>query len=155
MTLEPLEETSRFQLTAKHIALVLVVVGLLISGYLSYVKFLDVPIICSENQTFSCSTVQASRWSTLLDIPIAYLGFGLYLLIGSLLLLEDSTDFLAEYGRLLIFTLGIIGWLFSMWLVYIQAFIILAFCQWCLAHEFNFTLLFGVIIYLLWDHLRE
>ncbi|MGB7338562.1 MAG: vitamin K epoxide reductase family protein [Phototrophicaceae bacterium] len=155
MTLEPLEETSLFQLTAKHIALVLVVVGLLISGYLSYVKFLDVPIICSENQTFSCSTVQASRWSTLLDIPIAYLGFGLYLLIGSLLLLEDSTDFLAEYGRLLIFTLGIIGWLFSMWLVYIQAFIILAFCQWCLAHEFNFTLLFGVIIYLLWDHLRE
>lgn len=155
MTNQTANDASEFRIEAKHIALILVVIGLIISGYLSYIKLLDAPIICSENQTFSCSTVQASRWSELFGIPIAYLGFGLYLLIGSLLLLEDTTDFLAEYGRLLIFTLGIIGWLFSMWLVYIQAVIILAFCQWCLAHEFNFTLLFGVILYLTWDHLRE
>ncbi len=147
-------EQSGFQFTARHLALILVVVGLLVSGYLSYVKLLNVPIICSENQTFSCSTVQASKWSTLAGIPIAYLGFGLYLLIGTLLLLEERIAFLEDNGRLIVFTLGLFGWMFSMWLVYIQAFIILAFCQWCLGHELNFTILFGVILYRLWQDLR-
>lgn len=149
------KDESGFQFNAWHLALILVVLGLIISGYLSYVKLLNVPIICSENETFSCSTVQASKWSRLSGIPIAYLGFGLYTIIGTLLLLEKRVAFLEEYGRLIIFTLGLFGWLFSMWLVYIQAFIILAFCQWCLAHEFNFTVLFGVILYLLWQHLQE
>lgn len=141
-------------LNARNIALILVLIGLVISGYLSYVKLLNVPIICSEDQTFSCSVVQASKWSRLGNIPIAYLGFGLYALIGGLLLLENRIPFLEDNGRLIVFVLGLIGWLFSMWLVYIQAFIILAFCQWCLAHEFTFTLLFGVIVYRVWQDLK-
>lgn len=142
------EQLGKFDI--KYLALILVIIGLLISGYLSYVKLLNAPIICSEDQTFSCSVVQASKWSRLGGIPIAYLGFGLYALIGSLLILEDRIDFLVINGRIIVFILGLIGWMFSMWLVYIQAFIILAFCQWCLAHEFTFTLLFGVIVYRLW-----
>lgn len=140
-------------LNAKNIALILILVGLLVSGYLSYVRLLDAPIVCTENDTFSCSVVQNSSWSTLMGIPITYLGFGLYLLIGTLFLLENTTAFLQDNGRLIIFILGLIGWLFSMWLVFVQAQIIQAFCQWCLAHEFNFTLLFATIIYLLWQDL--
>lgn len=147
-----ISEKTGFQ--ARHLALILVLVGLVISGYLSYVKLLNAPILCSENQTFSCSVVQASRWSQLGGIPIAYLGFGLYCLIGLTLLLENRSSFLEDNARLIVFVLGLIGWLFSMWLVYIQAFIILAFCQWCLAHEFTFTLLFGVIIFRLWQDLK-
>lgn len=147
-----ISENTGFQ--ARHLALILVLIGLVISGYLSYVKLLNVPILCSENQTFSCSVVQASKWSRLGGIPIAYLGFGLYSLIGVILLLENRISFLQENGRLIVFVLGLVGWLFSLWLVYIQAFIILAFCQWCLAHEFIFTLLFGVIVFRLWQDLR-
>lgn len=147
-----ISEKTGFQ--ARHLALILVIIGLVISGYLSYVKLLNAPIICSENQTFSCSVVQASKWSRLGGIPIAYLGFGLYCLIGLTLLLENSVSFLQENGRLIAFILGLVGWLFSMWLVYIQAFVILAFCQWCLAHEFTFTLLFGVIVYRVWQDLK-
>ena len=139
---------------ARNIALVLVLIGLVISGYLSYVKLLNVPIICLEDQIFSCDVVQSSKWSRLGGIPIAYLGFGSYSLIGMVLLLENRIPILKDNGRLIVFVLGLIGWLFSIWLVYIQAFIILAFCQWCLAHEFIFTLLFGVIIYRVWQDLK-
>lgn len=148
------EQNQQRNFSALHIALILVAVGLVISGYLSYVKILNVPIICSENQTFSCGVVQASKWSRLGNIPIAYLGFALYCIIGILLLFEKRIAFLQDNGRVIAFILGLIGWLFSMWLVYIQAFVILAFCQWCLAHEFTFTLLFGVILFRLWQDFR-
>lgn len=148
-------DDSQSLFTAKNFALVLIVIGLLISGYLSSVVLIDAPIICTENQTFSCGTVQASRYSELYGVPVAYLGFGLYAVLGLLLFFEDRSDFLAEYGYIFIFFGGIIGWLFSMWLVYVQFFIILALCQWCLAHEANFTVLFGVILYLTWQHLNE
>lgn len=148
-------DESGFQFSAWHFALILVVVGLVISGYLSYVKLLNVPIICVEGDQFNCGAVASSKWANLMGIPVAYMGFLGYLVMGSLFLLEDRFAFLQEYGLILLFTIGLVGWLFSMWLVYIQAFIILAFCQWCLAHEFNFTILFGVILYLLWQHLQE
>ncbi|MGJ3237796.1 MAG: vitamin K epoxide reductase family protein [Anaerolineae bacterium] len=140
---------------AVQVALVLVAIGLVISGYMSYTKLLDVPIVCVEGETFSCSTVENTRWAELFGIPVAYLGFSGYLLIGLILYFENHNHFLQEYGRLLLFGIGLVGWLFSMWLVYVQAVVILAFCQWCLAHELNFTILFGVVIYLLWQHWQD
>ena len=147
-------EDSGFQFTARHLALILVVIGLVISGYLSYVKLLDVPIICVEGEQFSCTAVESSKWSTFQGIPVAYLGFAGYLFIGAVLLLEKRIAFLEDNGRLILFIIALFGWMYSMWLVYVQAVIILAFCQWCLAHEFNFTILFGVILYMLWQDLR-
>jgi len=144
-----------FGLNAWTFALVLVCVGLVISGYLSYVKLLDAPIYCSDDGTFSCGVVTNSRYSTLGGIPVAYLGFGLYMLIGVLLLVEHTHVFLRDNGRLLVLILGLVGWTFSMWLVYVQAVVIQAYCQWCLSHEFNFTVLFGIIVYLFWEDVNN
>lgn len=141
-------------LSAKALALLFVVAGLVISGYLSYAKLFNVQTVCTETAQFSCGVVQNSLYSELYGIPIAYLGFGLYALIGVTLLLEDRVPLLVEYGRLLVFVMGVVGWVFSMWLIYVQGAILGMWCQWCLAHEFNFTLLFGVILYLLWDDWR-
>lgn len=144
-----------FQLTAKHLALLFVVVGLLISGYLSYTKLVQAQVVCVEGESFDCDTVQHSVWSKLAGIPVAYLGFAGYALIGVLFLLEDRNDFLADNARLILFVTGLIGWLYSMWLVYVQAAILQTFCQWCIGHEVNFTLLFAVIGYLFWRDLQE
>lgn len=148
-------ENTEFVVDARLFALILIVIGLLISGYLSYVKLADVPIICTENDTFSCSVVENSKWASIMGIPVAYLGFAGYLLMGLILLLEERLDFLMDYGRTLNFTIGIFGWLFSMWLVYVQAVILEAYCLWCLAHELNFTILFGLVIYMLWQEMRD
>ena len=148
-------ENTGFQFDARTLALILVVIGLLISGYLSYVKLADVEIICTEGETVNCQVVENSKWASIMGIPVAYLGFAGYALMGLILLLEDRIDFLMDYGRTLNFTIGIFGWLFSMWLVYVQAGILQAYCLWCLTHEVNFTILFGVVCYLLWQEMRE
>ena len=128
------------------ISLVLVIIGLGISGYLSYVKLTEVPTVCIGGGAFNCEVVQNSIYAKLFGIPIAYLGFLTYIVIGALLLLQNRIAFLQEYGVMLQFGIIIFAFLFSIWLVYLQAFQLKAFCTWCLSHEVTMTLLFLVTI---------
>jgi uncharacterized membrane protein len=125
------------------IALVLVVIGLFISGYLSYVKLTEVPIVCvADSSIFNCEVVQNSIYSRIAGIPIAYLGFISNVVIGFLLLFENRISFLSENGVLLVFGANLFTFLYSVYLVYLQFFVLKALCPWCLAHEAYVTLLF-------------
>ncbi|MCB9453659.1 MAG: vitamin K epoxide reductase family protein [Anaerolineaceae bacterium] len=126
----------------RYLALVLAAVGLFISGYLSYVEITDTSAICVESSTFNCDLVQSSIYSEIMGIKIAYLGVVTYLLLGVLLLVEDRIPLLHEYGPVLIFGITLFGFLYSVWLVYVQAFRLEAFCPWCLGQELAMTLLF-------------
>jgi uncharacterized membrane protein len=128
------------------ISLLLVVVGIFISGYLTYVKLSQTDMVCVQGGAFNCSVVQNSVYSRFMGIEIAYLGLAMYLFVGALLLLEKRVAFLQEYGTALIFGVTLFAWLFSMWLVYVQFFLLQALCPWCLAHEVNITILFIVAI---------
>lgn len=128
------------------ISLVLVVIGIVISGYLSYGKLTEVPTVCIEGGAFNCDVVQNSVYAKLFGIPVAYLGFATYLVIGALLLLQNRIEFLKEYGVMIQFGIILFAFLFSVWMVYLQAFQLKAFCVWCLAHEVTMTLLFLVSI---------
>jgi uncharacterized membrane protein len=125
-------------------AIALVVVGLLISGYLSYSKLTETPTICTEGGGFNCEVVQSSVYSKLAGIPIAYLGFLSYVALGVMIVLENRVPLLRDYGITLVFGITLFAFLFSMWLVYVQAFRLEAFCVWCLSHEVTMTLLFVV-----------
>lgn len=131
-------------LTLWHLSLILVTVGLFISGYLSYVKLTNVEMACAANSIFNCDVVQNSTYSRMFDIPIAWLGLATYLVIGGLLLVQNRIPFLREYGMLLLFGIVLFGWVYSMYLVYIQFFVLKALCMWCLMHEITFTILFIV-----------
>lgn len=131
----------------RRMQMLLVVIGLVVASYLSYLKLTDVPAVCVQGGPFNCNVVLNSRYSELAGIPIAYLGLAVYVIIGALLLLETRVEFLRENGSLLIFGIGLFAWLFSMWLVYVQVGLLQALCPWCLAHELNFTILFGTIVY--------
>ncbi len=128
------------------ISLVLVVIGIGISGYLSYVKLTETPTVCIEGGGFNCEVVQSSIYAKLFGIPIAYMGLATYLVIGVLLLLQNRNTFLREYGVMIQFGIIMFAFLFSVWLVYLQAFQLKAFCMWCLSHELTMTLLFIVSI---------
>ncbi len=128
------------------LSLVLVVIGIGISGYLSYVKLTDVPMQCVQGSVFNCDAVQNSAYSRMFGIPIAYMGLATYLLIGALLLLHDRVGFLRDFGVMIEFGVILFAFLFSVWLVYVQVFILEALCVWCLAHEINMTALFVVAI---------
>ncbi|MBZ0293975.1 MAG: vitamin K epoxide reductase family protein [Anaerolineae bacterium] len=126
------------------LSLIFVVIGLVISGYLSYTKLTNTSVACVESGAFNCDLVSSSAYSRFMGIEVAYLGFASYLLIGALILLEDRIGFLQSFGPALVFGITLFGFLFSMWLVYAQVVLLQALCPWCLAHELNITLLFVV-----------
>ncbi len=137
------------------LALLLVGIGILLSGYLSYAKLTEVPIQCIEGGAFQCDVVQNSAYARLAGIPIAYLGLATYIVIGFLILFQDRIGILRDYGNVLEFGVVLFAFLFSMWLVYVQVAILEALCQWCLAHEINMTILFIVAILRLRQSLKS
>jgi len=142
-------------ITVRHIQLLSVLFGLFVSGYLSYLKLTDVPSVCIQNGPFNCNVVLNSIYSEIGGIPIAYLGFFTYTVIGIVLLFENRVGFFQEYGKLITFGVGLFAWMFSMWLVFVQFVLLQALCPWCLSHEANFTFLFGMICYRLYKDMSE
>lgn len=131
----------------RRLQLLFVLVGLVVAGYLSYLKLADAPAVCVQSGPFNCDVVLNSQYSELAGIPIAYLGFAVYVIIGLILVLENKNTFLQQFGNLISFGIALFAWLFSMWLVYVQFGLLQAICPWCLTHETNFTLLFFAIVY--------
>lgn len=142
--------SNRRERLVRRAQLTLVVIGLAVAGYLSYLKLAEAPAVCVESGPFNCNVVLNSQYSELAGIPIAWLGFAVYIVIGLILLLERRIGLLREWGTLAVFGIGLFAWLFSLWLVYVQFALLQALCPWCLTHETNFTVLFGLICYRLY-----
>lgn len=128
------------------ISLVILLVAIGVSGYLSYLKLPNSTAqpVCLSGGAFDCGTVLSSVYSELAGIPIAWLGLGTNLLIVALILLKERVGLLREYGTLIIFGVVLFAFVYSVYLVYLQAFVIRAYCPWCLSHEALLTLLFIV-----------
>ena len=104
----------------------LAVVGLLISAYLSWVHLAGAEPVCGL-EGGGCRAVQASRYATILSVPVAALGLAGYagLLLAALLR--------GEVGAYLGLLVALVGTLFSAYLTYLEVFVIGAVCQWCVA----------------------
>jgi uncharacterized membrane protein len=139
--------------TLRNLSLLLIGLGILVSGYLSYIKFTEEPMVCAEDAGFNCDVVQNSVYAEVGGVAIAYLGLATYLVLGALILVENRLEVLREYGPLLVFAIALFAFVYSMYLVYIQAFVLEAFCQWCLMHELIITVLIVVVTLRLRRHL--
>ncbi len=142
MTTETTSPSIQNILNLRNVCLILIVIGVGISGYLSYAELTETSVQCIEGQSFNCDVVQNSVYSTFMGIPVAYLGFATYLLLGTLLLLEQRIATLEAYGAVLVFGITLFAFLYSVYLVYVQFALLETFCQWCLAHEATITALF-------------
>jgi uncharacterized membrane protein len=104
----------------------LAVVGLLISGYLTWVHYMGVAPVCVGGGG-GCETVQTSSYVTILGVPVALVG-----LVGySGLLISASLR--GELGVYLGFLVALVGTLYSAYLTYLEVFVIHAICEWCVA----------------------
>jgi uncharacterized membrane protein len=112
---------------------VLAVIGIGIGTYLTYTHYAKLNVLCLSSG--GCETVQHSSYSKLAGIPVATLGLAGY--IGILI----SLWIRGELGRMIGFALALIGFLFSMYLTYREAFTIHAYCQWCLGSATILTIL--------------
>ncbi len=132
------------RITLRTISLILIAIGILITGYLSIAELTNTTTACIESGAFNCDVVQNSAYSKIMGIPIAVLGFGTYLILGALVALENRVGLLKDYGVVLVFAITLFGFLYSAWLTYIEFFQLKALCPWCLASATVMTLLFIV-----------
>jgi uncharacterized membrane protein len=112
---------------------VLSLVGLAIAGYLTYVHYAGLKVLCLSSG--GCETVQSSTYAKLDGVPVPVLG-----LIGYFLIL-CSLAMRGELGRLSGFGLALIGFGYSAYLTYRELFTIKAICQWCVGSAVVMTLL--------------
>jgi uncharacterized membrane protein len=100
----------------------------------------------------SCETVQTSKWATFLGVPVGAWGVGYYIVV-LVLGLVGLTPRYADTRRLseILVLLTAFGVLFSLWLTYLELFVIHAICQWCVISAILATILFIVS----WLDLRE
>jgi uncharacterized membrane protein len=117
------------------------IIGLLDSGYLSYSKLTETRLYCTPGLG-DCATVNASQWSTIFGIPVAFLGLATYLAILLLLIFGKKIRIVAPYQEYLFFFITLVGMLFSGYLTYIEAAVLHTYCQWCLVSAAMITLLF-------------
>jgi uncharacterized membrane protein len=113
--------------------LVLALIGIGIAGYLTYVHYAGLKVLCLSSG--GCETVQSSRFAKLGGVPVALLGLIGY--IGILASLAIKT----ELGRVAGFGIALIGFGFSMYLTYRELFTIKAICQWCVSSAMLMTVL--------------
>lgn len=115
--------------------------GLLLTAYLTAVAWWGTsPALCTEGS--GCDLVQHSRWSTLLGLPMALWGFGLYLLIG-LVALQRSGK-LRRWRRL--WTLSLAGVLISLYLTVVGIAALDAVCMWCLLSFATLVAIFVLVV---------
>ena len=94
------------------------------------------PVPCSV--THGCEEVLNSRFSALAGIPISWFGFAFYLTVFSVAVFA----IFSEEGPLkLIFWPALAAFLISAGLVGVQAFILKAWCQYCLGSAILTTLI--------------
>jgi uncharacterized membrane protein len=118
------------------IAAVLALVGLGDAVYLTVEHLTGATLQCSI--THGCAEVLGSRFATIGNVPLAAVGAAAYFTVFSLATL-------AAFGytstRLFLAALVVLMFLFTLWLLYLQAFVLHAFCQYCLLSASITTLL--------------
>jgi uncharacterized membrane protein len=127
--------------------------GLFLGAYLTMYKFGVIgSLACNVG---SCEQVQTSRWSVFLGLPVATWGVGYYVLMLALAIAGLQPRFM-DSRRLSLAMLLLTGWavVFTAWLNYLEAFVIHAWCEWCLGSAGMVAVLF-VLALLDWRETRQ
>jgi uncharacterized membrane protein len=112
---------------------VAVVGGLAVAGYLTFIESTGAPVMCGP--TGGCETVQSSRYAILFGVlPIGVLGLAGYLaILAGWLAWQFGPQAMKKIGVLSVWAMCIFGVLFSIYLTFLEPFVIGATCMWCIS----------------------
>jgi uncharacterized membrane protein len=111
--------------------LVLSLLGTGISGYLVYAHYFKIDPVCLPGAP--CEVVLTTRYADMWGVPLSLLGMLMYLglvVLNVWQLVKGEKAGLAAAG---VYSLALAGTLFSLYLLYLEAFVIHGYCTWCLA----------------------
>jgi uncharacterized membrane protein len=132
-------------MTKRMVIAALSLVGCFVALYLTLYKFGVFGVLkCGVG---SCETVNTSRWAEFLGLPVAAWGLAFYLaaLAVSLVGVQDRWVDSLAVSRVLV-GMSAVGVLFSGWLTYLEAFVIHAYCLYCLVSAAIVTVIFAVAV---------
>ncbi len=129
----------------KPIALALSLLGLFDSLYLLYTYTSPSrPMVCIGG---GCDAVRASAYSTPFGVPMPVFGVLGYALLAAVIFVESLLSArLARLARIAVLAMTGFGFSFSLYLDYLQAFKIHAYCAWCVTSGIAMTALFALAI---------
>lgn len=139
--LEQISSSSNTVAKLPLLAAIVALIGLADAIYLTIQHFTGEKVPCSLIS--GCEQVLTSSYAEIFGIPTAAFGAAAYFLAFSLAIL-------AAYGNRKMWTffsgLVILMTLFTLWLIYLQAFVIGAFCQFCLISAVTTLTLFVIFL---------
>jgi len=106
---------------------VVALAGIGVAGYLTYVHYQPEALVCTVGG--GCETVQESSYAELFGVPVALLGLLGYVAV-LVLVVWDS-----ELARTLAAAVALTAVGFVVYLIVLQAFVIDAWCIWCLVND--------------------
>ena len=120
---------------------ILCLFGFCVAGYLAYVETAQVTAVCGP--VGDCNTVQQSEYARLFGIlPIGALGLmGYATMIVAWFVARNADDGLSDFAAIALFGMATFGTLFSLYLTFLEPFIIGATCAWCLTSAILMTIL--------------
>jgi uncharacterized membrane protein len=127
-----------------QLAIILTIIGLLVSIYMTIYKITSNDSMCIGSG--DCKTVNASRYAEVYGIPVAVLGVAGYAAILALLLLERKPGFFQQNGTLLFFGLSLTGFLFTLYLIFVEVALIRAYCPFCITSQTVMTIIFIISV---------
>lgn len=117
------------------------IIGLVVAGYLAYVETQQVQAVCGP--VGDCNAVQQSEYALLFSlIPIGVVGILGYLaILAAWTVHQFGRGRIAQWAGLALWVMAACGVLFSIYLTFLEPFVIGATCAWCLTSAVIMTLL--------------
>ena len=123
-----------------QITVALAILGVLVSIYMTIYKLSANDRMCLGSG--DCSTVNASRYSEVYGIPVALIGVLGYASILGIHWLERKNSFFEANGSMILFGISLIGFFFTLWLVYVEIVLLKALCPFCVTSQITMTIIF-------------
>ncbi len=122
------------------------VLGLGVALYLTYVETQNVAAVCGP--VGDCNTVQASPFAELFGfLPVGLLGaVGYVAILISWFARRRSEGTVGRLAPLAVFGMALFGVLFSIYLTYLELYIIKAVCIWCLTSAVIMSLVLALSV---------
>lgn len=135
--------------TITLIILAVALVGFIDASYLTASHYLnrDLPCILTKG----CDVVTKSQYAEIADIPVAVFGMLNYLILFVAVLRYREAGSSKALRVALLFSSA--AFLFSLWLIYVQAFLLSAYCFYCMVSASSATVIF-ILILTLWRYRR-
>lgn len=134
--------------------------GMLDAAYLTLKHFTPTPVVCTIFH--GCEIVLRSSYAVLgslpagrQGIPVALLGLLYYLflfVLGLIAIIPEKRTKVLYWVR----GISVIGFLASMWFLYVQTFILRAFCFWCLiSASISMALFLGSLVFFVFERTQQ